>query len=95
MHSVNVVFLLGDTALNCLVSFHTFIDTKCGLRRFDVVTDSHCYAISAVSLVSNWILLSVDRSLCYFPVGCSCLHFNLVMIMLILICCYLFTCLID
>lgn len=88
MHSVNVVFLLGEAALNCLVScsetpdlvklafyslrFHLYHDLSYGLKFM-----LHEF-ISAVSLVSNCIFLLLDNSVRHFPVDFTLSFLNLV-----------------
>ncbi|RXH77650.1 hypothetical protein DVH24_039621 [Malus domestica] len=63
MHSINAVFLLGDTALNSLVSCPSQL-------KFPI----HCRVrVSTLSLVPNWVFLPVDSLLRSFPVALPCL----------------------
>lgn len=83
MHSVNVVFLLGEAALNCLVSCSA--RPKLGQLAFHGLQLLIIHAlslrlkyISAVSLFSNCIFLLVDNCICYFPVDLTLSFVNLV-----------------
>ncbi|KAJ3702382.1 hypothetical protein LUZ61_006087 [Rhynchospora tenuis] len=62
-HSVNVVFLIGDIALNSLVPLSPYLS-------FHMHT--------TISMVPNCILPSFYRHFCNFPVGIPCLCFNVV-----------------
>ena len=78
MHTLNVVLLLGDTALNCLVNiFLTFpliVWSNC-LRLMLNLLGLH---ISANTLVSDLFLCVMDRNICHFSVDSSCMSLNLV-----------------
>lgn len=70
---------------SCTISDHQrlqfeFFDHKHAYNQCCFSAWWHCTELPAVPLVSNWIFLSVDSCLCHFPVGCPCLHCNLVAI---------------
>lgn len=80
MHTINAVFLLVDTALNCLVSgsssllFISVDFTSISFHNFTLILSS----LPAVPLVSNRILFPVDSHLCCFPMDRTRLFLALV-----------------
>jgi len=75
MHSLNAVFLLGDTALNCLVSFLGSFHKSFSSFFNEIITNLNLLSLSEVSFVSDRVFLHLDYSICPIPVDCPC-HFQ-------------------
>ncbi|KAH8493032.1 hypothetical protein H0E87_022335 [Populus deltoides] len=75
MHSLNAIFLLGDTALNCLVSFLGSFHKSFSSFFNEMITNLNLLSLSEVSFVSDRVFLHLDNSICPIPVDCPC-HFQ-------------------
>ena len=75
IHSLNAVFLLGDTALNSLVSCLGLNHKSFPALLMKLFSNSSLLFLSEVSLVPDRIFLHVDTSICPIPVDCPC-HFQ-------------------
>jgi hypothetical protein len=78
MHSVNAVFLLGEAALNSLVSAWLLDRVDDHRRLLWIVRSPFLTRFAGVPLVPNRVLLPLDCTLRRFPVDCPRGHSNLV-----------------
>ncbi|KAJ9568161.1 hypothetical protein OSB04_004127 [Centaurea solstitialis] len=81
LHSTNALFLLGDAALNSLVSCFGLFNPKTHpmIISCNFNYDSKTFRFSAIPMVSSSILPSLDMFFCRFPMDHSCVHLSLVL----------------
>ncbi|KAL9263348.1 ApaG-like protein [Drosera capensis] len=78
MHSVNILFLLGDTALNSLVSCVSLITVVYidFIIIIFVIVEPMIWLLSAIPVVPNRIFHAMDDIIRELPMGPSCLLFH-------------------